>query len=86
MKVSDVETHQPAPTSVLEAGAHIVSKGADVSTCPVDLTLTELRWASINIVHTQFPLSPPPNLVIENAYTTQLTALYFLGHVGSARC
>ena len=53
---------------------------------PVDLTLTELRWTSVNIVHTQFPLSPPPILVIENAYTTQLTALYFLGHVGSVRC
>ena len=53
---------------------------------PVDLTLTELEWTSVNIIHTHFPLSPPPILVIENEHTTQLTALYFLGHVGSASC
>ena len=53
---------------------------------PVDLTLKELKWTSVNIIHTQFPLSPPPILVIENDHTTLLTALYFLEHVGSARC
>ena len=53
---------------------------------PVDLTLTELEWISVNTIHTQFPLSPPPDLVIENVHITQLSALYFLGHVGSARC
>ena len=36
MKVRDAETHQTAPTSALEAGDEVVSKGAEVATCPVD--------------------------------------------------
>ena len=36
MKVRDAADHQPAPTSALEAGANIVSKEAEVATCPVD--------------------------------------------------
>ena len=36
MEVSDAVIHQPAPASVQGTGAEIVSKGAEVATCPVD--------------------------------------------------